>query len=569
MSDSRHDSPVHLVPVMNRDTAENELKKRGATQEGIWLLRESENGGYAVSYMYLNKEGQPKFIHIRDPGKNIVAVVDKTVEEQLIKMGKGGWVLSLSAEHGCLEVHYYDGTEIKKELYAGDMRNHVELLHSLHYLRHDRATTSFMVKREIDGKEKIVIVDLDLDRQLRVVPALPVVTPRNTTNTTTTSAILDAMLGGMLKADVTSKMYTPTPASSMTPIQTPDVKIICLIDFDGTISGKGGEETVKSMLYKSLCTDFTKGTFISQDQMVEKLRKAFETDPSFAPTADSIAFLRNMLASGAEVHFVSRNHKAYIQAVLLAVDMTAAEVSKLTLNIHDRAVVAEKSQGIPQDDKKGGVVIKVIMPRVLRDQSAESVLVVSCDDDAKGANAMDEAAKRCMDAHNMVNPNTRKTLFSVEYSYAPGQFKWGAINDAVCAQALKMQEAIFVATSTLITQCADIKGYDKIDTDEEKTAKNEKSFLKYQALRALKKAVTQEGFQLNSRNAPDIVQLLNDVIEMSREKQKDSVLHFLGKTQGDVGKAAIKIREQVLARYPEAKVGDENVPPVPTRGPRK
>jgi len=103
-----------------------------------------------------------------------------------------------------------------------------------------------------------------------------------------------------------------------------EVLIRCYLDFDGTLSGIVGSDTVNSELYESLqiknkpTDDYADASFIDKKEMLARMEAGFkkEENKGMMMSQEAADFVSKMIQKNADIIIISKNRKDYINAVL-------------------------------------------------------------------------------------------------------------------------------------------------------------------------------------------------------------------------------------------------------------
>lgn len=184
-------------------------------------------------------------------------------------------------------------------------------------------------------------------------------------------------------------------------------KVIIYTDFDGTATGKPGNETVFTEFYQSLLQGYKRGTvqddYKHTDMKEEKkLQKLFKNNfdkgqgnRDFLMSQDAVKFFHKMLQNNnVSINIVTKNRYEYIQALFKYQGFTDAEIGKLT---------------ILQSGKKYDDVYDHF-----NDKKENYDYVYILDDNKADLNDMIRA---------VTNTNYKGKQIAV--NLAPGKFKWG------------------------------------------------------------------------------------------------------------------------------------------------
>lgn len=174
------------------------------------------------------------------------------------------------------------------------------------------------------------------------------------------------------------------------------------LDFDGTLTGLAGGETIHDVLYHKIhekydpnrYADEKVSTFKPEADMVYLLKEEFEKNPNhpLKMSDEAVSFIKKRLSENEDIFIISYNRKEYVRAVLLAHGIDFP-VNKITaVNEIGRA-------------GKMGVVSRL-------ESNSKADIVVICDDKDDDVDKMASAVRR---AHPM------------PYKAAAGQFKWNNI----------------------------------------------------------------------------------------------------------------------------------------------
>ncbi|EKD72249.1 MAG: hypothetical protein ACD_45C00730G0003 [uncultured bacterium] len=165
--------------------------------------------------------------------------------------------------------------------------------------------------------------------------------------------------------------------------ETPVIQVFT--DFDGTLTGRPGGETVVDVLYRSLQknpnTSFDRATFLAEKEMVAKLQAGLkeEKNKDMGLVEGAAKFLQTMLNYNAEIVLVSKNRKEYIAAVLQAAGMSKQNISKILI--------------IDRNDlmKVGGSKERAVTEYLKDPAHKAAAITVVSDDDLKDFFAMRQA----------------------------------------------------------------------------------------------------------------------------------------------------------------------------------
>ena len=148
--------------------------------------------------------------------------------------------------------------------------------------------------------------------------------------------------------------------------ETPAIRLF--LDFDGTLTGRPGRETVSSDLYKSLQKNreafYSGAEFIEFKDMIVTLQKGLEKNKDMKLVEGALCFLKTMLEYNAEIVIISRNRQEYIKAVLQAEGADEKEIAKIR---------------IEDTNTKIGNKLQVVAS-FLKNASSKADVIVVCDD---------------------------------------------------------------------------------------------------------------------------------------------------------------------------------------------
>ena len=215
-------------------------------------------------------------------------------------------------------------------------------------------------------------------------------------------------------------MQSRTDAAKQPPVRL-------YLDFDGTLTGQGGQGTFNFLANKNWLMFLRENSHSPSEEiakeMLNKIRELNADDsknPGLNLVAGAANFLKTMLAQGAEIIIVSRNYKAFIQAVLEYGGLNDNEIKQIA--IYDKI----KVDSAPLE--KRDVV------QAIESQKQDNVPYVICDDDETdriemGKGVLDAAkAKEDVQAKNIVMP-----------AYNTGEFDWDAISKTTQEIIIKQQ----------------------------------------------------------------------------------------------------------------------------------
>jgi 2-hydroxy-3-keto-5-methylthiopentenyl-1-phosphate phosphatase len=140
--------------------------------------------------------------------------------------------------------------------------------------------------------------------------------------------------------------------------RTHPVTVRCYLDFDGTLTGLDGVETLKSRLYTALqkpsMASLSEVEFIEEKPMLETLKKAFQDPNNKASqlSAGAAEFLKKMHEIDAEIFIISNNRKEYIKAVLELAGMKKEDIAKIIIKDVKDLKQARSKQGVVQACEK-------------------------------------------------------------------------------------------------------------------------------------------------------------------------------------------------------------------------
>ena len=218
-------------------------------------------------------------------------------------------------------------------------------------------------------------------------------------------------------------MQSRTDAAKQPPVRL-------YLDFDGTLTGQGGQGTFNFLANKNWLMFLRENSHSPSEEiakeMLNKIRELNADDsknPGLNLVAGAANFLKTMLAQGAEIIIVSRNYKAFIQAVLEHGGLNDNEIKQIA--IHDKIKV---------DNIDNTPFGKHDVVQAIESQKQDNVPYVICDDDETdriemGKGVLDAAkAKEDVQAKNIVMPD-----------YSTGQFDWNAISKTTQEIIIKQQ----------------------------------------------------------------------------------------------------------------------------------
>lgn len=192
------------------------------------------------------------------------------------------------------------------------------------------------------------------------------------------------------------------------------------LDFDGTLTGLSGDDTVKSdnsnymsllqesRLHLSILINSNENIFLDHDKMVEKIKNEFPANMKLCSGTKD--FLEKMAANHTEIIIVSNNRKEYIQAVLEAGGVGRDVIDKI--EIHDRL-----ESGSKQDIVKG-----------LETTRHDNVPCFVADD----------TLKNCQEMKEGINQGRPGKYSNVVHQHA-GMFNWPDIGNKLSTLSEKMK----------------------------------------------------------------------------------------------------------------------------------
>lgn len=190
--------------------------------------------------------------------------------------------------------------------------------------------------------------------------------------------------------------------------------VVIYLDFDGTLTGRPGNDTVFKEFYQSLLEGYEEGKIQDYEKPLMKnpqeIQVLFEKkfgrySPDMAPSikdfdllmgTEAVHFLQQVLAnSDIRVTIVSRNRENYIKAMFAYQGFSEEEISKI--KIYE---LADKSHSVRDD---------------LEDMAIqENRHIYIFDDNCKDCERMVKATRWCGYLDNQIH----------QYNLEPGNFKW-------------------------------------------------------------------------------------------------------------------------------------------------
>lgn len=196
-------------------------------------------------------------------------------------------------------------------------------------------------------------------------------------------------------------------------MQTREKTNVYLCDFDGTLTGSDGQQTINTLLYKQLTTEGRFGSpFKSESEMLKILEQEFKIQKERSPqrlTESAIDFLMNVTdkdAKSADIVIISRNFEAYVRVMIKyelmqkGISDQEIEVCLNKIKVMDRVSLGS---GVPLEK---GVAAK----KFLEGYRGEDISIHALDDDIKDGRAMEAAAKT--------------VTTDVSYHHINKDFKW-------------------------------------------------------------------------------------------------------------------------------------------------
>jgi len=162
------------------------------------------------------------------------------------------------------------------------------------------------------------------------------------------------------------------------------VETLCLLDVDGTLTGRAGRECVTSELYKSLQKNpddsYHKAEFINHNKMVSKLIVGLKLKENMtmglAPNAKN--FLITMIKKGAAIHLITKNRAEYVKALFEAEGLSENQIKHF------------KFSDVNSNKSKYGAAEDAVQKH-MENRSLKYVIV--CDDNTEDFRSMEYATK--------------------------------------------------------------------------------------------------------------------------------------------------------------------------------